>query len=161
MFCNHCGTEVGAEHLFCASCGQAVGPGAARAGIPQLTRLQKHLQLLGTLWIAYSGLKILGALGVFFASHIVFGQIIKSDFPVFLPGPLSSIGGFLLVAAAIGIAAGWGLLQREPWARMLTLVLGFLALLHPILGTALGVYTLWVLLPAESAAEYDQRERRA
>jgi hypothetical protein len=53
-----------------------------------------------------------------------------------------------------GFFTGWGLLNREPWARIMALVLGFLALIHPPLGTALGVYTLWVLLPAESEAEY-------
>jgi hypothetical protein len=34
-------------------------------------------------------------------------------------------------------------------------VLGFLALLRFPLGTALGIYTLWVLLPEESSREYD------
>ena len=64
------------------------------------------------------------------------------------------LGIFVLAKAAAGVFAGWGLLNREPWARVLTLVVGFLALLHPPLGTALGVYTLWVLLPSESEAEY-------
>ena len=34
--------------------------------------------------------------------------------------------------------------------------LGFLALLRPPFGTALGIYTLWVLLPQQSAQEYEQ-----
>jgi hypothetical protein len=29
-------------------------------------------------------------------------------------------------------------------------------LIHPIFGTALGVYTLWVLLPSLSAQEYER-----
>jgi hypothetical protein len=39
---------------------------------------------------------------------------------------------------------------------MTAIVLGILALFHPPFGTALGIYTLWVLLPTESAAEYDR-----
>jgi len=45
-------------------------------------------------------------------------------------------------------------LQREDWARTIALVVGFVALLNVPLGTALGVYTLWVLLPRQSDDEY-------
>jgi hypothetical protein len=45
-------------------------------------------------------------------------------------------------------------MNHERWARMTAIVLGIIALFHPPFGTALGIYTLWVLLPAESAAEY-------
>jgi hypothetical protein len=47
------------------------------------------------------------------------------------------------------------LIQREPWARLVALVLGFIALFNVPFGTAVGVYTLWVLLPAQSQQEYD------
>jgi hypothetical protein len=43
-----------------------------------------------------------------------------------------------LVLYSPPIFAGWGLLRREPWARVLTIVLSFLALFHIPLGTALG-----------------------
>jgi hypothetical protein len=61
---------------------------------------------------------------------------------------------FVLAKAACGFIAGWGLLQREPWARIIALVLGFIALFNIPFGTAVGVYTLWVLLPAQSEQEY-------
>jgi hypothetical protein len=38
---------------------------------------------------------------------------------------------------------------------MLTIVLAVLALFKFPFGTALGIYTLWVLAPATSAMEYD------
>ena len=38
----------------------------------------------------------------------------------------------------------------------LTSVLGFLALLSIPFGTAIGIYTIWVLLPAESESELSQ-----
>ena len=44
---------------------------------------------------------------------------------------------------------------------MLVLVVAILSLLHFPLGTILGIYTLWVLLPAHSGAEYDLLARRA
>jgi glucose uptake protein GlcU len=46
------------------------------------------------------------------------------------------------------------LLQHEEWARVFALVIGFIALLSVPIGTALGIYTLWVLLPAQSEQEY-------
>ncbi|MGH9814978.1 MAG: hypothetical protein ACRD6I_02770, partial [Candidatus Acidiferrales bacterium] len=60
---------------------------------------------------------------------------------------------------AASIAAGYGLMQREPWGRTLALVMGLLALLSVPFGTALGIYTLIVLLPARSEAEYRQLAR--
>ena len=74
----------------------------------------------------------------------------------FLHSLFATIGFFILAKAVLGFVAGWGLLRREPWARMLTIVLSFLALFHVPLGTALGIYSLWVLLPAQSEREYEQ-----
>jgi hypothetical protein len=42
------------------------------------------------------------------------------------------------------------------WARILGLVIGFLALVRIPFGTALGIYTIWVLLLEQSGREYDQ-----
>jgi hypothetical protein len=44
---------------------------------------------------------------------------------------------------------------------MLTLVLAFLALFNIPFGTALGIYTLWVLLPAGSDVEYQAEVSRS
>ncbi len=56
---------------------------------------------------------------------------------------------FLLVLAAPVIIGGWGLLNFRPWSRMLMIVLSVLHLIHIPLGTALGVYGLWVLFSDE------------
>jgi len=39
---------------------------------------------------------------------------------------LNTIGGFLVLGAALSFAAGIGLLQRESWGRILALVMAFL-----------------------------------
>jgi hypothetical protein len=49
---------------------------------------------------------------------------------------------------------GWGLLQHEEWARVFALVVAFVALLNVPIGTGIGIYTLWVLLPSKSEEEY-------
>ncbi len=54
-----------------------------------------------------------------------------------------------------------GLTQCRPWARIVAIILGVLALFHPPVGTALGVYTLWVLLSDEHGTEYQYLVRAA
>ena len=49
--------------------------------------------------------------------------------------------------------AGWGLLTRKPWARILAIVVGILNLVNFPIGTAIGLYTLWVLMQP-AATEY-------
>jgi hypothetical protein len=74
-----------------------------------------------------------------------------------------TIGGLVsLGKSAFGFAAGWGLLNRQSWARPLAIVVAVISLFFQIpFGTALGVYTLWVLLPAHSEAEYEKYQAGA
>jgi hypothetical protein len=48
------------------------------------------------------------------------------------------------------IIAGFGLLRYRQWARTLTIVLSAVNLMNVPLGTALGLYGLWVLLSPET-----------
>jgi hypothetical protein len=153
LFCDRCGSEIQETENFCPKCGKAVTEGtASRAG----SRLSRHLRLLGILWLALSAFRMIP--GLFLLS--AFGQAAIAEdpnAPFFLHGLLRAIGGMILVMAVLGLAAGWGLLTRQPWARMLAIVLGCISLITDIpFGTALGIYTLWVLLPSESEQEYRQ-----
>jgi hypothetical protein len=75
------------------------------------------------------------------------------------PLVLSIIGGSLFLVAVGGILVGWGLLKHQSWARIAAIVLGIVSLLHPPFGTALGIYTLWVLLSDQGGVEYDRLAR--
>ena len=57
---------------------------------------------------------------------------------------------FLVLISLPGLFAGYGLLKFRPWSRILTLILGFLNLVNIPFGTALGVYTIWVLMQDET-----------
>jgi len=83
--------------------------------------------------------------------HLPIEVGIRGDF---LPTVISVVGGGLLLTGAAGLAAGLGLLGRRSWARILGLIMAFLSLLEMPFGTMLGIYTLWVLLPAEGEQEY-------
>ena len=159
MFCDGCGTAVQAGQAFCSKCGkQIVGPVTALQQRPG--RVQSHLHLLGILWLAISAFNTIGGVVLYILANTLFAHLHEFGAPPeaptgFLRPLLSVIGIFVLAKAAIGFIAGWGLMQREPWARVLALMLGFISLFNIPFGTIVGAYTLWVLLPAQSQQEYD------
>ncbi len=156
MFCDRCGTELQPGQRFCGSCGKPVG--AAVVPPAPSGRVARHLHLLAVLWFAASAINLIGAVAVFIVANTLFGHSIRFEnaWPMqgFLQTLLSSVAGLLFLKALAGFAAAWGLLERQPWARVLTLVLGFVSLIHIPFGTALGIYTIWVLLPAQADEEY-------
>ncbi len=163
MFCDQCGAQLQAGQAHCARCGKAVtGPtGVAR------NRVREHVKLVGILWMAYSALHLVGGVLILLAAKFVvlrIGQIPNGPPPellMWLRPVMSIVGWFILAKAAVGFFAGWGLLQHEDWARVFALVVGFIALLNVPIGTALGIYTLWVLLPSRSDEEYKALEKAA
>lgn len=154
MYCERCGAQIMAESQFCSGCGRSFEP------TPVLERqsdgrVPRHLRLLAVLWMAMGGLRLFAAAAVYIVGQFVFVRIpIPFMQERILGGLMTIIASFLLFKAILAFVAGWGLLEYQPWGRMFTLVLGFLALLLPPVGTALGVYTLWVLLPEQSEQEY-------
>ncbi len=78
------------------------------------------------------------------------------------------IHGFIFFGAAIvgvtgllWLLAAWGLLQRQPWGRTMAIVAAIIALFSLPFGTALGIYTLWLLIPSNSEEEYRRLARAA
>lgn len=160
MFCDRCGASVEPGQAFCSKCGkQIVGPIAVMQQYPG--RVQQHLHLLGILWLAMSAFNAVGGLFLLILGNTLFPHLremknVPPDVPVgFLTALFTTIGIVVLAKAALGFLAGWGLTQREGWARVLALVLAFISLFNIPFGTAIGVYTLWVLLPGPSQQEYD------
>jgi hypothetical protein len=151
MFCSFCGTQMDDAATFCSACGK----GRSGSATSDKGRIAGHLQLLGILWLALSAFRLLPGVFLILLSAAGWG-FLPSEMPGFVPGLLFLVGGVLSLTGVAGIAAGWGLLVRAPWARILAIVVGCLGLLDLPFGTALGVYTLWVLLPEESRTDYER-----
>lgn len=180
MHCVQCGAQVMPGQRFCNKCGQPVfaatpsapvavpapppQPPASQTSVPgpgvgfaRPSRVARHISALGLLWIIFSGLRLLPGLALIGIGHMRFPFMMTP-----IPGPMRLfiapfLGGlgFLLSGFAIaGLIAGGGLMAHSPWARMLAIVLGCISLIHFPLGTALGIYTLWVLVPQGADAEY-------
>jgi hypothetical protein len=161
MFCDGCGSELHAQSNFCNRCGKPI-TGPTPAGKPARRNLSEHIRLLGILWPALSALDGMQAVALYFVANIIFNPNTHPERPAFLHPMLSFLALLLVIKAFAGFAAGWGLLQREPWARSIAVVLGFISLFFNVpFGTALGIYTLWVLLPSGAEQAYQEEVQTA
>lgn len=153
MYCNQCGKELQPEQRFCGQCGSVAA--GVTAVVPQ-DSMARHVHLLGILWLVLGALTMIGGLAVLVVAHTVFGPrgVAVEDAPHFLRPLLTLVGFAILAKAALTFILGIGLLQRQSWARVLGIVLGIISLLHVPFGTALGIYTLWVLLSADAEQRY-------
>ena len=108
--------------------------------------MRSHVQVVAWLHIGLGALGIMGA-GIAFLA-IAGGGLLSGELEaIAVTGTLGIlIAGFVFLISVPGIIAGVGLLKYRPWARMLTLVVAAFELLHVPFGTALGIYTFWVLL---------------
>ncbi|MBZ5565158.1 MAG: zinc ribbon domain-containing protein [Acidobacteriia bacterium] len=185
MYCGHCGGPVMPGQVFCSKCGAAVsgagaspsaatptppqpstGPGSpppqTSPGYARSSRVARHLSVLGILWIIFSVLRLIPGLAMMFFGHMRFPFMmmpIPAPLRLTLAPFLFGIGVLVAGFAIAGVIAGWGLMSHAPWARMLAIVLGCISLIHIPFGTALGIYTLWVLVPAGADAEYQRLAR--
>jgi hypothetical protein len=117
------------------------------------------VRALAILQIVYSSIGLLLGVLVF----MLFGGIATivgfsapfSDSVVAVP-VLTLVGGiassFLILLSLPRLIAGIGLLKHQSWARILTLVVSVLGLIDLPLGTALGIYGLWVLTHRDTSS---------
>jgi hypothetical protein len=112
--------------------------------------MRDHVRILGWCFIVYSAILVL--IGVGIGGLVLFGGAISGDHDVILI--TSAVGAgiacLLILLSLPGMLAGVGLLKMQQWARIVAIIVGVLHILSFPLGTALGVYTLWVLLNAET-----------
>jgi len=115
--------------------------------------MQQHVTILGWLYIIGH---------VFFIVIGGFVFVLMTSIGFFIRDPealpiLSIVGTwtalFLAVLALPGLIAGYGLLKRKMWGRVLAIIVAFFGLINFPIGTAIGVYALFVLLQ-NAAAEY-------
>jgi hypothetical protein len=134
-------------------------------------RVPRYIRALGILWCVWGLYRAI--IAVFAALYLAgvssrwafspWGPIRVIPFLYYNPWLRTAapfIAGLTILGAVASLATGFSLLQLRPWGRALAMVLGILVLIRAPIGTALGIYTLWVLAPAPSADEYDTLSRR-
>jgi hypothetical protein len=116
-------------------------------------QLQLHVPVVG--WLLIVGHAIFLLVGVFVFVLLSGIGVATGDREAMtiLTTVGTAVGLLLIVLGIPGLVAGAGLLARKSWARILAIVVGILALVNFPIGTAMGVYILFVLMQ-DAATEY-------
>ena len=127
---------------------------------------QQHIRIAALLTLASGVIALLPAILVVliaagFLTAGAFGMGAGSGsegpFPGLMVGGIMGLVAIVLAVVSIpAIIAGFGLMARKPWARVLTILLGIINLFGFPIGTMLGAYQLWVLaVNQETRAAYE------
>lgn len=113
--------------------------------------MNKHIDVISVLWIVWGGLGILSAFLVFW---FFYGISFIPDIDWQASQILRIVGnwgaGIIAFFSIPEIIGGIGLIKRKEWGRIMALVVSFFNLVWFPLGTALGVYSIVILLNDES-----------
>ena len=120
--------------------------------------MKQHVSLVGALHVGFGILGILGALAVYLSFHFVFGFVedvdVAEELISFLGNTLSLI---ILFFSALGIIGGIGLFTYKSWARILVMIVSAINCLNIPIGTAKGVYSIWVLMQPETIELFEEQ----
>ncbi len=169
MFCSGCGQAMVPEQAYCPQCGRPLAP-----AVPPVPGLQFLLEsyagkvrALSIFWFVYAGLSLLlGLAGLTFAKAFMSGGFGPWMHGPWMHGPMSPdwmgpafihlIWVFLVLRAGLALAAGFGLMEHTQWGRLVAIVAAIFSVLKFPFGTALGIWTLVVLLGYRNSSLYDQ-----
>lgn len=120
-----------------------------------ISRMDKHVTLLATCYVALSAVGLLAAAIVFTA--VVGGGFLSGDEEaIFITSTVgTAVSSLVAVLSLPGLLAAYGLFKRRNWGRYLALVLGAMNVLNVPFGTALAVYTFWVLTQDDAISLFD------
>ena len=170
MFCSGCGQALAQGQPVCPQCGRPVAA-PPPPPVPNLAfevaNYANRVRALSTVWFIWGGLSlVLGVVGLAFANSFLngggfwmHGPWAHGNFPFgpgFGTGILHFVWIMVIVRSGLAFAAGWGLMERAPWGRVVAIVAAFLSLLKIPFGTALAIWTLVTLLGYRNTTLYDQ-----
>jgi predicted nucleic acid-binding Zn ribbon protein len=165
MFCIQCANPVEEHARFCSKCGHELTP--ARSVQARQHDMTMHVNVLAWIYIGCGILTGIVGFVMLFASRVI------TQFPIPWPpemppaivpliGSIVVFAGVVTIAISGGIAAaGIGLMQYRNWGRILAAIMAAFLVLHFPVGTAIAVYTFWVLFSEEGRNHYKTRSAAA
>ena len=176
MICSACGCQQINGVSFCKACGALLaspppnsgpqpwmpltgGPASQNPYIVSGGRVRQNLQPVGIAWCLWGVYRFVMGLVAGFAVHaMAHHHMWFSDGSDFIPSFLGAFVPILAVStvvmSSLALVTGWSLLTAKSWGRTLAIIVAILTLIKIPLGTALGIYSLWVLAPRLSGLEY-------
>jgi hypothetical protein len=147
----------------------AAGTGSEPVGLHYVRIERGEQQAMDTHVRVAAWLRIVGsAFGLLLALPLLlalggFGIVISVLGGALVGVPLVTlIVSFLALAFAVtalpGLITGWGLLTYRPWARYVNVALSAFDLFNVPVGTALGAYSIWVMLHPETVPLFETGE---
>jgi hypothetical protein len=117
--------------------------------------MKAHLNAVGVIdlltGVFFTVMGVLVSLGVLLFGPWINGAALwQQEGGVVALAIMLSVSGVFFALGVPSLIAGIGLLKQKHWARILAIVLAILALASFPVGTAAGVYTLWVLTHRET-----------
>jgi len=163
MFCSGCGRSLAQGQIVCPQCNRPVAPQVPP--VPgfefALAAYASKIRVLGVLWLVYAGITLFFGLVGMAIVHSIFsgGNAPWMHGPMphawFFPGLLRFAWIFVVGRAVLAALAGWGLLERTQWGRIIAIVAAILCLIRIPLGTALGIATLIILIGTQNWSLYE------
>jgi hypothetical protein len=119
--------------------------------------MRDNVKILAWCFMIYHG--IVAILGVVIGAIVFTGGAVSGEREaMFATGVVGAAIACVMVGLSLpGFIAGIGLLRFRPWARILAIIIGALHLLSFPFGTALGIFTFYVLLNSETTAIFEGR----
>jgi hypothetical protein len=147
----------------------------------ELERYRGHIKALAIAWFVYAGLSLLlgfaalafahsylmGGLGPWTPGPWMHGPWIHGPWvhgpgmdgsipPSWLPMAMHFALIAIMLRALFAFVVGWGLLSHARWGRVVAIIFAILSLYKLPIGTALGIWTLVMMLGYRNAVLYDQ-----
>jgi hypothetical protein len=168
MYCSGCGQALAPGQTVCQQCGRPVAPPVPP--VPgfefELENYGNRVKALGVVWFVYAAISLLlgfAALG-FARTLLLGGAWTWTNGPWARGGPpptwiipvMHLAWLSLVIRSVLAVVAGWGLLERAQWGRIVAIIAAILSLIRFPLGTALGIWTLVMLLGYRNSTLYQQ-----
>ena len=135
----------------------------------QLQNYASRVRALSIVWFVYGGISLaysligmtfmhawLGGFGPFAHGPWAHSPWGNGPQEFFGPALMHVAFAFMLVRSALALIAGWGLMERTQWGRVVAVVAAVFSLLRIPVGTALGIWTLVTLLGYRNSTLYEQ-----
>ena len=117
--------------------------------------MEKHINIVAALQIGLSIFNLLIAFLIFTVLKLVGGFVDDANGATILSLIADVLAIVFIVISIPGILAGMGLYKRREWARVLTLILSVVEIFSFPFGTAIGIYSIWVLIQPETITEFN------
>ena len=167
MFCSGCGAPIEARQTACPKCNRPMVPAVpVPSPVPnfefEVANYAGKIRVLGILWLVYAGLSLVAG----FAGLAFLHSFLSGGFGPWMHGPQPPMWFFpaimrfswviLTARSILAAAAGWGLLERAQWGRIVAIVAAILDLFHFFpFGLAMGIATLVLLIGGRNWVLYE------